>query len=70
MIPSEVDGSKFPYMLLSVTRTYNLQSSPSGNFSVGGSIAHEPIEISRGGLRGVQIKDYTVRYRFSQVNFL
>ena len=57
-------------MLLSVTRTYNLQSSPSGNFSVGGSIAHEPIEISRGGLRGVQIKGYTVRYRFSHANFL
>ena len=57
-------------MLLSVTRTYNLQSSPSGNFSVGGSNAHEPIEISRGGLRGVQIKGYTVRYRFSHANFL
>ena len=47
-------------MLLSVTRTYNLQSSPSGNFSVGGSIAHEPIEISRRGLRGVQSKGYPV----------
>ena len=56
MIPSEVDGSKF----LSVTRTYNLQSSPSGNFSVGGSIAHERIEISRRGLRGVQSKGYPV----------
>ena len=60
MIPSEVDGSKFPYMLLSVTRTNNLQREISGNFSVGGSIAHEPIEISRRGLRGVQSKGYPV----------